>query len=404
MNDLIPGYVASGLLDVSWWVLIVVLFALTQITVQGVTLYLHRCQAHRGVDLHPTVSHFFRLWLWLTTGMITGEWVAIHRKHHARCETQDDPHSPQILGITKVCLQGAELYRLARKNRDAINRYSHGTPDDWLETNLYAAYPWLGPTLMALIDVVLFGAMGLALWALQMIWMPLFAAGVINGLGHWVGYRTYETGDKSHNLTPWGAFLGGEELHNNHHAFPSSARFSMRPWEFDSGWQVLRLLKLLKLAKVRRLPPQLSRDEAKSQVDQETLAAIFAHRFEIMREYCQGVIAPTLDGAIGEKVVSKLGMVRRQAKQLLTRDLTFADQTARERLDHLLRSDALIHTIYEYQTRLRKLWDRSSTNPDQLLAALQQWCAEAEASGIRVLQDFSVSLKHYRTNPDPTLG
>lgn len=404
MNDLIPAYLASGLLDVPWWVLIVVLLVLTQITVQAVTLYLHRCQAHRGVDLHPLVTHFFRFWLWLTTGMITGEWVAIHRKHHARCETEEDPHSPQVLGITTVCLQGAELYRVARKDSEAMSRYSHGTPDDWLEKNLYARFPWLGPTIMALVDLVLFGAMGLTLWALQMIWMPLFAAGVINGLGHWLGYRTYETTDKSHNLTPWGAFLGGEELHNNHHAFPSSARFSMRPWEFDSGWQVLRLLRFFRLAKIRRLPPQLSRDEDKHVVDQETLTAIFTHRFEVMRDYCQGVIAPTLDDAVGEKLASKLGIVRRQAKQLLTRDLRFADQSAQERLDSLLRADSLIETVYDYQMRLKKLWDRSSTNPDQLLTSLQQWCAEAETSGIRALRDFSVSLRGYRSEPAPGLA
>jgi len=236
-----------GLLQLPWWGYIVLILTLTQITVLGVTIYLHRCQAHRALELHPIVSHFFRFWLWLTTGMVTKEWTAIHRKHHAKVETKDDPHSPVALTIKKVFFEGAELYRKEAKNKETMERYGEGTPDDWIEKNLYSRHSALGISLMLVIDLVLFGAMGLTVWALQMAWIPLFAAGVVNGIGHYWGYRNFECKDASRNIIPFGLFIGGEELHNNHHAFATSAKFSSKWWEWDTGWFLIRALQLFGL-------------------------------------------------------------------------------------------------------------------------------------------------------------
>ena len=251
----------TGLLDLSWWQLILVVLLLTHVTIVSVTVYLHRCQAHRALDLHPVLAHFFRFWLWLTTGMVTREWVGVHRRHHARCETSEDPHSPQVLGLKKVLWEGAELYRDATKREDLIERYSRGTPDDWIETHLYRRYSVIGVSAMLVIDFVLFGIPGIAAWAVQMAWIPFFAAGVINGVGHYAGYRNFQSPDAATNIVPWGIVIGGEELHNNHHAFPSSAKFSARWWEFDIGWLYIRLFSLLGLARVRRVARKPSIDE-----------------------------------------------------------------------------------------------------------------------------------------------
>lgn len=267
----------NGLLDLPWWGNIIAALILTHITIASVTIFLHRHQAHRALDLHPIPSHFFRFWLWLTTGMVTKQWAAIHRKHHARCETQEDPHSPQVLGIKKVLWEGAELYRAACKDQSIMDKFGHGTPDDWLERNVYSKHNAKGIVLMLLIDLALFGPIGLSIWAVQMVWIPFWAAGVINGLGHYWGYRNFENEDASTNLVPWGILVGGEELHNNHHTFGTSAKLSYKWYEFDIGWMYIRMLEICGLAKVRKVAPQLAHDPSRPQLDLEHLQAIIAN-------------------------------------------------------------------------------------------------------------------------------
>jgi stearoyl-CoA desaturase (delta-9 desaturase) len=224
---------------------------MTHITIVCVTLYLHRSQAHRSVEFHPAVSHFMRLWLWMSTGMITKQWVAIHRSHHRHSDQSGDPHSPHVWGIWRVLFGGAWLYNDAAKDKKLIEQYGAGTPNDWIERNIYSPYPWHGVLLMLAIDIALFGLWGFVVWGIQMIWIPFWAAGVINGLGHWIGYRNGETRDKSRNLLPWGIWIGGEELHNGHHLNPAGAKLSHRWWEFDIGWMYIRLLSWFRLARVK---------------------------------------------------------------------------------------------------------------------------------------------------------
>ena len=253
-----------GILDMPWWGYVIATFAMTHVTIAAVTIYLHRHSAHRALDLHPIVSHFFRFWLWLTTGMVTKEWTAIHRKHHAKVETIEDPHSPIALGIKKVLLEGSELYRAESKNMETMEKYGKGTPDDWIERNLYTRHSWQGVGVMMIIDLVLFGPIGLTIWAIQMLWIPINAAGIINGVGHYWGYRNYTCEDASTNIVPWGILIGGEELHNNHHAYGTSAKFSAKWYEFDLGWLYIRTLETIGLARVRRVAPSSSTKPARS--------------------------------------------------------------------------------------------------------------------------------------------
>lgn len=390
-------FAQNGLTGAPWWALIIIFVVATQCTVWSVTLYLHRCMAHRGVDMHPLITHPMRLWLWLSTGMVTKEWVAIHRKHHARCETEEDPHSPQTHGIAKVLFHGVTLYTKEAENTETLEKYGHGCPDDWLERTFYSKF-WVGPALLLILDFALFGAIGITFWALQIIWIPLFAAGVINGAGHYWGYRNFTTEDTSTNLVPWGLFLGGEELHNNHHAFPSSARFALKKWEFDIGWMWLRAMQTFKLARVRRVAPSLVREptlEAKEQVTVETLKAVFALRFEVMSDYCRNVIKPLVNEE-AERARDQIGRMRRQARKLLSSDARFFCEKKRARLKTVLSESNVLATAYDYRMRLQALWDRSSTDPETLLNSLKQWCREAEASGIESLREFSRALAGYR--------
>jgi stearoyl-CoA desaturase (delta-9 desaturase) len=384
----------TGLLDLSWWQLILVVLLLTHVTIVSVTLYLHRCQAHRALDLHPALAHFFRFWLWLTTGMITREWVGVHRRHHARCETPKDPHSPQVLGLNKVLWEGAELYREATKRDDLIERYSHGTPDDWIETNLYRRFSVVGVSLMLVIDVVLFGIPGIAAWAVQMVWIPFFAAGVINGVGHYWGYRNFQSPDAATNIVPWGLVIGGEELHNNHHAFPSSAKFSARWWEFDIGWMYIRLFSLLGLARVRRVARKPAKDETKGVIDMDTVKAVVVHRMYILANYAREVIKPVADAELCRSE-QHCRRVARQARRLLVRDEASLDESSRERLESLLSRSQVLATVHRSRKQLQQVWDRTASSQEALLAALQQWCRDAENSGIKSLQDFARSLRSY---------
>ena len=279
--NFLVNFLIDGALGLSWWKLILVTLVFTHITIASVTIYLHRCQAHRALKLHWLPSHFFRGWLWLTTGMVTKEWVAIHRKHHAKCETPEDPHSPHTHGIRTVFFEGSELYRSEAKNEETLSRFGLGTPNDWIERNLYTKHSWKGVAVMLIADVLLFGVIGVTIWAIQMLWIPVTAAGVINGIGHWWGYRNADVDDGSTNVAPWGILIGGEELHNNHHTYPTSAKLSIKPYEFDIGWAYIRVLEILRLAKVHRSVPKTKR--SKCTIDPKTLEFIRTDRGYISR-------------------------------------------------------------------------------------------------------------------------
>lgn len=384
-----------GLLGLPAWGYVLASLLMVQITVFAVTLYLHRDAAHRAVDLHPAIRHFCRFWLWMTTGIATREWVAIHRKHHARCETPDDPHSPQIEGLKKVLLEGAELYRHEARNEETLRKYGRGTPEDWLERNVYgAARSYLGIVMMVVMFLLLFGVPGIIMIAVQLVSQPLLAAGIVNGVGHYAGYRNFECVDASRNVTPWGLFLGGEELHNNHHAFPSSARFSIRRWEVDIGWGVLRVLAALRLAKVRRTAPMPVMIPARQNLDLEAVRAIVVARMHVMSDYTRLVTVPTLRAefrALRSRIPERAGRLRR----LLVRETSLLDVAARRRLNEVLASNQALATVYEFRERLKAIWASSATSNDGLIAQFREWCAQAEASGVRSLQEFAASLRGY---------
>ena len=399
MPDALLQFLTSGLVGLGWPGLLVVLLVFTQLTIFSVTLFLHRSQAHRGVDFHPVLSHFFRFWTWLTTSMITREWVAIHRKHHAKVETEEDPHSPQTRGIGKVFWQGVELYREARADRPSIEQYGKGAPDDWIERHLYTPHANLGPVVLAVVNLVLFGLPGIALWAIQMAWIPFWAAGVVNGLGHWWGYRNFESADTSTNLTPWGVWIGGEELHNNHHAFPSSARFSMRRWEFDIGWAAIKGLEKIGLAKVLRVAPSLDIRPNIAVPDGETLRALLSHRFQAMTDYQRNVLKPALREEAAAAGARLRELLPRRMRRGLVDDGRWLKPEAREQLRSWVSQRPRIQALVEHRARLAALLEARSHDAAERLHQLQAWCQEAEASGIRALQEYSLRLKGYALAP-----
>ncbi len=381
-----------GLLNLSFWGYVFAMLLLTHITIVSVTIYLHRHQAHRALDLHSAPAHFFRFWLWLTTGMRTKAWAAIHRKHHARVETASDPHSPQVLGIKKVLWEGAELYGKEAKNQETLERYGYGTPDDWVERHLYTPHSDKGIFLMLAIDLLLFGVPGLTIWAIQMMWIPFFAAGVINGIGHYFGYRNFESQDASRNIVPWGALIGGEELHNNHHAFGTSAKFSVKWWEFDLGWGYIKLLAMLKLAKVKKLPPKLKTILDKETVDLETLKALLANRLHIMANYTKEVILPVLKETRRQHPHRHMF---RNIKHLLTRADSLLDEPGKQSLFRFLEDKHHLKEVYHYREKLQLIWNRTTANQKELIDALQEWCKQAEASGVETLRRFVEKLRRY---------
>jgi stearoyl-CoA desaturase (delta-9 desaturase) len=383
-----------GLLDLPWWGYIVALMVLTQLTIFSVTLYLHRCQAHRALELHPIVSHFFRFWLWLTTGMVTKEWASIHRKHHAKVETSEDPHSPVTKGIKEVFFRGAELYRAETKIKETMERYGEGTPDDWIERNLYTKHSVAGVVTMLIVDVALFGLVGVTIWALQMAWIPFFAAGVVNGIGHYWGYRNYESKDASRNVFPIGFFIGGEELHNNHHAYATSAKFSIKWWEFDSGWMVIKLLSFVKLATPKRVAPKLTMLPSKTQIDMDTLTALITYRLQVMARYTREVIVPALQEERARAGEAGNALLRR-AKIALTREDSIMQPAQKRSLAAILENFQSLRTIHQYRLNLQDIWNRRAASQKELIEALQDWCKQAEATGIVALHNFSRRLKTY---------
>lgn len=385
----------GGFSHLSWVGVTLTGLVLTQVTIAGVTIYLHRHQAHRALDLHPVISHFFRFWLWMTTGMVTREWVAVHRKHHAKCETPEDPHSPQVLGIRKVMWEGSELYRKEAANEETLEHYGHLTPADWVERHVYARFPGLGITLMLLLDIALFGSLGLVLFAVQMVWIPFWAAGVINGVGHWWGYRNFETPDASRNITPLAIIIGGEELHANHHAFPASARFSCKWWEFDLGWLWIRLLSLLGLARVKKVLPRPVIIAGKHSIDMDTVRAVVLNRMHVMANYAREVMLPVLKQECRQAAGSCRGGALRRMRALLIREPLTVDEVARHRLDGLLAQFNTLRIVYQYRQQLQAIWARKATSQESLIRALQEWCLQAEATGISSLREFAGRLRGY---------
>ncbi len=384
-----------GLLDLSFWGYVLFTLVVTQMTLAGVTLYLHRDQAHQSIVLHPAVRIFFRLWLWLTTAMVTREWVAVHRKHHAMCERDGDPHSPVVFGLKKVLLEGAELYQIEAAKEDTVAKYSRGCPDDALE-HFFLRNENLGIQILFVLYIVLLGVPGIIVYALQMLTVPVLAAGVINGLGHAKGYRNFECDDAATNLTPLACFIAGEELHNNHHAFPTSAKFSVQPWEFDIGWMYISMLKTFNLVKVRRTAPKPNLAGEPRQVDIETLQAVLVNRMNVLRQYTQSVTLPVLES---EGISAP--QLRNKLKKLLVRNPVLLDSFSKEHLSEVLANHHTLQTVHEYRERLMDLWNQANTTNDQMIAQLKEWCAEAESSGVKALEDFSQSLREYVVQPQP---
>jgi stearoyl-CoA desaturase (Delta-9 desaturase) len=391
--DAIIQWLGHGLWNLAWWQIVLYALFTTHITIASVTIYLHRHQAHRAMDLHWLPAHFFRFWLWLGTGQVTKEWVSIHRKHHAKCETAEDPHSPQAYGIKKVFFEGAELYRAESKNMETMAKYSHGVPNDWIERNLYTRYSWQGVGLMLIINWALFGAAGTAVWALQMAWIPITAAGIINGIGHYWGYRNFEAPDASTNISPWGIIIGGEELHNNHHTYPTSAKFSVKPYEFDIGWGYIRAMEMLGLASVKKVPPKMLLGAAKPVADEKTLEALITNRYEVMAGYAREMRAACAREI--ETLKAKKGdlAVLTTAKRWLHRD---GDKVPASAQAHLLEARAahpVLDKMATMRDELRHMWSSTTHSREQLATDLQAWCKRAEESGIAALQEFSFKLR-----------
>ena len=403
MLDGFLSWAGHGLLHAGAWRIVLYTLVTTHITIVAVTVFLHRSQAHRSLDLHPAVMHFFRFWLWLTTGMVTKEWVAIHRKHHAKCETADDPHSPLTKGISNVLLRGSELYRAESKNQETLAKFGHGTPDDWLERHVYSRLAWQGVGLVLIADVLMFGAIGATVWAVQMLWIPVWAAGVINGLGHWWGYRNYASRDTSHNILPWGLIIGGEELHNNHHTYPTSAKLSLKWWEFDIGWAYICLLSWVGLAKPRKLPPKARIGAVRPHVDLALLQTVIANRYDLMARYARELkralhaeLQRTEASARAQSAArSGQRAVLRAARHLIARERETLDARSRAVVDAAAQTSPAIDKLLRMREDLKAVWEQSSASAEQLRQHLQDWCHRAEQSGIAALQGLSLRLRSY---------
>jgi len=396
-HDALVEWLAHGLLAASWWQVLLYALLTTHITIAAVTIFLHRHQAHRALDLHAIPSHFFRFWLWVGTGMVTKEFVAIHRKHHAKCETEEDPHSPQTRGLKALLLTGVELYRAESKNKETMVKYGHNTPDDWIERHLYSRFTWQGVGLMLVLNLLLFGAAGLTVWAVQMAWIPVMATGIINGVGHYWGYRNFESPDASTNVTPWGIVIGGEELHNNHHTYPTSAKFSIKPYEFDIGWAYIRGMEMIGLARVKKVPPRLELRAARPVADDKTLEALIANRYEVMARYAtemKRAVAAELTRLKSQGAENSARWRNmRLAKAWLHRDDDKIPTGVKSNLKEALVDSPRLTQLVAMREELRALWTRTGVSAEQLVADLQAWCRKAEESGIAALQEFSLKLR-----------
>ncbi len=389
-------FMTTGLVGLSAWEVVIYTLVVTHITIASVTIYLHRHQAHRALELHAIPSHFFRFWLWMTTGQVTKEWAAIHRKHHAKCDTEEDPHSPQTRGIKKVLLEGAELYRVESKNQETLDKYGHGTPDDWIERNVYTKYSWAGVSALLVINFILFGVIGISIWAIQMMWIPITAAGIINGLGHWWGYRNYDCNDAATNIFPWGILIGGEELHNNHHTYATSAKLSSKWYEIDLGWAYIRTLEMVGLAKVKKVAPKPKLAKDKVVADLETLQSVITNRYDVMAKYAKSVKHAFHEEFEHLKHKAELeARFLKSSRKLLQREPGKLEVSQKAQLIELFKHSKALETMHQMRVELGAIWERSHSTRDQLLQQLQDWCARAEASGIKSLQEFSMRLRSY---------
>ena len=394
--SMVLDFLSNGIVGLSGWQVVIYTLVVTHITIASVTIYLHRHQAHRALDLHALPSHFFRFWLWLTTGQVTKEWAAIHRKHHAKCDTEEDPHSPVTRGIRKVLFEGAELYRIESKNMETIKKYGQGTPDDWVERNVYTRFSWQGIALLFVINFALFGVIGITIWAIQMAWIPITAAGIINGIGHYWGYRNYDCADAATNIIPFGILIGGEELHNNHHTFATSAKLSSKWYEFDIGYFYIRVLETFGLAKVKKLAPKPVFDQGKQVADFDTLQSVIANRYDVMAKYAKSVKAAWREEVTHLKEKSQLeSRFLKSSHKLLQREPAKLEPSHKQQLVELFQHSKALQTMHEMRVELGAIWERSHFTRDQLLQQLQDWCARAEASGIKSLEEFSLRLRSY---------
>jgi stearoyl-CoA desaturase (delta-9 desaturase) len=389
-------FMNTGLIGLSAWEVVIYTLIVTHITIASVTIYLHRHQAHRALELHAIPSHFFRFWLWLTTAQITKEWAAIHRKHHAKCDTEEDPHSPVTRGIKKVLFEGAELYKIESKNAETLAKYGHGTPDDWLERNVYSKHSLLGVSALLVINFALFGVIGITIWAVQMMWIPITAAGIINGLGHYWGYRNYDCADAATNIFPFGILIGGEELHNNHHTHATSAKLSSKWYEIDMGWAYIRALEVMGLAKVKKVAPEPKFAKDKQVADLDTLQSVITNRYDVMAKYAKSVKHAFREEL--EHLKDKAELEKRflkSSRKLLQREPGKLELSQKEQLIELFKHSKALETMHQMRVELGAIWERSHSTRDQLLHQLQDWCARAEASGIKSLQEFSLRLRSY---------
>jgi fatty-acid desaturase len=392
----IPDFLVNGVLDLSAWQIVLYTLIMTHISIISITVYLHRAMAHRAMDMNPVLAHFFRFWCWFTMATVTKEWIAVHRKHHAKCETDEDPHSPVRKGLKAVLLGGAELYQSEASKEETINRYGKGCPESWVDVNVYEKHKNLGITTLGFMNIILFGPIGLTVWAIQMLWQPVHAAGIINGVGHVFGYRNFECSDASRNITPLAIWIGGEELHNNHHTYPNSAKLSVKAWEFDIGWMYIRTFQILGLVKNVRQGPVVHVDKNKTELDIDAAMAAANNRFQIMAKFYQSVIKPVVKETKNEANV-KLAPVMKRAKKLLTRDDSLMTDKYRSQLAELIEYDEMVEKVYQMKQDLQQVWKKRSSSRDELLHAMQEWCKEAEASGIHALEEFANSLKQYST-------
>lgn len=387
-------WLAHGFFNLSWWGYALVALGLTHITILTVTIFLHRCQAHRALELHAIPSHFFRFWLWLTTGMVTKEWAAIHRKHHAFSDKQGDPHSPHVFGIKKVLREGAELYQEESQNKETMQKYGNGTPDDWLERNVYTKHHLIGIWIMFAINVTLFGVIGVTIWAIQMMWIPVFAAGVINGIGHWFGYRNFENPDQARNILPWGILIGGEELHNNHHTFATSAKLSAKWYEFDLGWAWIKVLAWCKLAKVKKTIPEIHTTKAAKLIpDMQTLEAVVTNRYAIAVNFSRALKQDCYRELETIKASLSAKLPWNKLKTILIKDKELYTPKEKSALELVCKESTVLQKIFNMREELSKLWARSNMTKEELVHSLQEWCQKAEASGIESLRNFALRLK-----------
>ena len=392
----ILDFLSHGLLNLSVTELVIYTLVVTHITIVAVTVFLHRHSAHRALELHPVLKHFFRAWLWFTTGMGTRQWTAVHRKHHAKCETEEDPHSPVVKGIGEIFWRGVENYRIEATNEETLAKYGRGCPDDWIERNVYEKYTTGGITALAIINISLFGALGLTIWAVQMVWIPLFAAGVINGIGHWWGYRNFECPDAARNISPWGILIGGEELHNNHHTYPNSAKLSAKWYEFDIGWMWIRLFEMLGLAKVISTGPVVERVPEKNVLDKDAVLALLNDRFHVMARYSKDVVKPVMAQEYRKADTASRKLIKR-ARRLMVRQPLLVNDTGRDRISAVVETSPEIRVIHDLHQRLQEIWAKRGGNMDEVIHALSEWCKEAEASGLQSLENFAQTLKSYAT-------